>query len=502
MESQELDRKPSNPRRKPQTIRQLVSQGEWAWLVKRLQRRLDPVLAPLNEVSSHARDTAVHAYWDWRKTTNRLPFDSAAAFSLGPTAKVGERPKNVVWVMLDALRQDIFEEYLRRGGLADLVDNGVYFPRAFAQGSWTYPSVFSFLTGLYPFNCSVSRLTHTDGVPGSTCADFDDTCPTIFSLLRDHDYQVASILDGWGFTVRTTARLEHREDTYFEENWGWICGQSRRYLSLAELREASRSYIERASKEGPFVLFVRSLYTHSPYRGIFKSADYVTHLSRQRSVARLVEGFIRGLRHFENEYLRPLLETLKRAGKMDDTIIVINSDHGDMFWNVEDDLRAGYLDEEMWRHQLEPYNALIKVPLLITGARMKGVYPHRFRLLDLVPTLLEELGIEYAPVQFDGVSVRRVAPRPLYADAAGVGFGGIAFQAEGQKLLMSHRLGAVSYDITEDQYERLDLRRAAGLGVNSFMEFLEQTSRYSQVELDQDDSEVLMRRLQMLGYIE
>ncbi|MCZ7570649.1 MAG: sulfatase-like hydrolase/transferase [Ardenticatenaceae bacterium] len=500
MERHELAEKPSNPKLKK--IQQPVRQAKWARVARRLQRRLDPVLAPLYEVSSHARDTAVHAYWDWRKTTNRLPFDRAAGFSVGPTPKGGERPKNVVWVMLDALRQDIFEEYLRRGGLADLVDEGVYFSRAFAQGSWTYPSVFSFLTGRYPFNCGVSRLTDTDGVPGSVCADFDDTCPTIFRLLRDHDYRVGSILDGWGFTVRTTAGLEHREDRYFEENWGWICGQSRRYLSLDELREASLAYIESAGRQSPFVLFVRSLYTHSPYRGIFKSAEYVTNLSRERSVVRLMEGFIRGLRRFEGDYLRPMLEVLEQAGKRDDTIIVINSDHGDMFWNVEDDLRTGDLDEEMWRHQLEPYNALIKVPLLITGARMKGVYSQRFRLIDVVPTLLEELGIEYEPAQFDGVSVRRVEARPLYADSAGVGFGGVAFQAGGPKLLMSHRLGTVSYPITEDQYERLNLRRDAGIYVNEFTEFLEQASRSRHVEADQDDAEVLLRRLQMLGYIE
>jgi arylsulfatase A-like enzyme len=490
--------------RKLRLARQLFRRGNWSEFKRRLQRNLSPITEPLAELYRLGRDALITVYWRWRHRAGRVPYSVDTPFSLHPLSPVGEPRKNVIWIMLDALRQDIFEEYLKRGGLSDLAEEGAYFPHAFAQGSWTYPSVFSFLTGRYPFNCGVSRIVSEDDKLVSVCADFDDSCPTVFSVLRQRGYQVASILDGWGFTVRTTAGQEHREDRYFEENWGWIYGQGRRYLSLAELRDTTISYVDGAAQQDPFMLFVRSLYTHSPYRGIFSSPEYVTSLSRRGWQFRLVEGFIRGLQQFETIYLKPLLESLSEAGQLNNTILILCSDHGDMFWNVEDDLRKNRVneDEEMWRHQLEPYNALIKVPLFIWGAHMHGNYNHRFRLVDVVPTLFQELGVEHDPVQWDGIPAHRIEPRPLYADSAGYGYGGVAFQHEGAKLLMSRRLGAASYNITDNEYERLALRQEAGDGTNEFLDFVQRTSRHADRAIEVgDNEEALLRRLEALGYL-
>jgi arylsulfatase A-like enzyme len=407
----------------------------------------------------------------------------------------------VVWLVLDALRQDIVGEYVRRGGFADLLRNGAYFSRAFAQGSWTYPSFFSFLTARYPFNCGVSKLLYEDGRLQSVCSDFDEACPTLFSILRQSGYRVASILDGWGVTIRTTAGQEHREDRYFEQNWGWVFGQGRRFLTLGEQREAILGYVNDSRPTSPFFLFVRSLYTHSPYRGIFKDSAYVTRMSQQNWRFRLVEGFIRGLKRFEDECLKPLLESLAGTNRLENTIIILCSDHGDMFWNVEADLRASTPDEEAWRHQLEPYNALVKVPLLISGANMTGVCPQRLRLMDIVPTLLDELQIAYDAEQFDGVSLRRTTDRVLYADSAGQGSGGVAYQAEGPKILMSGRLGTVQYDLTNDDYEQLQLRSNAAHRVSEVREFVARSDRGSGVITSGSD-DALMRRLRALGYVD
>lgn len=493
-------------KRKSDRAWQLVRQGKWSELAQRVRHNSEPIIESVAEIYRLSRDAATNIYWRQRSRTGRMAFNIEVPFSIDPTPAIEVKRKNVIWIMLDALRQDIFDEYLKRGGLADLATNSTYIPRAFAQGSWTYPSVFSFLTGRYPFNCGVSRIVPGNDKLVSVCADFDDSCPTLFSVLREQGYQVASILDGWGFTIRTTAGQAHREDKYFEETWGWIYGQGRRHLSLTELRDASLSFIQNADPARPFILFVRSLYTHSPYRGIFRSPEYVTSLSQKGWKFRIVEGFIKGLQLFESVYLKPLLTALTEVGQRDNTIIVLCSDHGDMFWNVEDDLRQDKLneDDEIWRHQLEPYNALIKVPLLISGARMQGVYSQPFRLMDVAPTLLEELGIKYDTSQWDGIALHRNETRPVYADSAGYGYGGVAFQSEEQKLLMSHRLGAVSYDLSYDEYENLSLRRDANGSVDELTRFVKQASRRSDsiTESDNSDEEVLMRRLEALGYIE
>ena len=469
---------------------------------RKASRKLAPVLVPLSEAYNLGRAAINHLYWRWRRSSGRIPFDMAAPFALEPASTAGLPKKNVIWVMLDALRQDIFEEFLRRGGLSDYFDRGAYFPRAFSQGSWTYPSIFSFLTGVFPFNSGTTKLVREDENLYSLCDDFDGNCPTVFSILRDNGYKVGSILDGWGLTVRKTAGQAHREDRYFEENWGWFYGQGRRFLTLDELSSVSRDYILESAAQGPFMLFVRSMYTHSPYRGLFNSAKYVNGLSRRRWAFRLMDGFIRGLQHFEAAYFKPLLAALREAGQLDNTLIIICSDHGDMFWNVEDDLRSEVVNDEVWRHQLEPYNALIKVPLFIWGGQMKGVYPDRFRLVDVLPTLIEELGIDYDTSSFDGISVRRTAPRPLYADSAGYGHSAVSFQDTGAKLLISKRLGKVAYKITEDEYEQLDLRIEADNRLEKLEEFLEQVNRYPLIETAPESDDALTRRLRALGYID
>lgn len=49
--------------------------------------------------------------------------------------------------MFDSMRYDILNQVVQEGGLSYLLDQGLVFTQAFAQGSWTYPSVFSFITG-------------------------------------------------------------------------------------------------------------------------------------------------------------------------------------------------------------------------------------------------------------------------------------------------------------------------------------------------------------------
>jgi arylsulfatase A-like enzyme len=87
------------------------------------------------------------------------------------------------------------------------------------------------------------------------------------------------------------------------------------------------------------------------------------------------------------------METL---GVLDDSIVVINSDHGETIY-----------DHECWFDHHGTYDNVLHVPLIIrypekvpAGARLSGYSRHQ----DLVPTLLELAGIE-SPIAFDGKSL-------------------------------------------------------------------------------------------------
>jgi phosphoglycerol transferase MdoB-like AlkP superfamily enzyme len=302
--------------------------------------------------------------------------------------------------------------------------------------------------------------------------------------------------------MRETAGQRHREARYFEQHWGWSAlGRGKRFSSLTEIREATISAIESPEPITPFFLLIRSLYTHSPYRGIFDDPDYVIKLSRRGWVSRLVGGFQRGLERWENEFLNPVLRVLDDRGQIDNTIIMIMSDHGEMLWDLEEDLRDSSESDELWRHQLEPYNALIRVPLLIWGTGLRGTYPGVFRLVDVAPTLLDILGLEPDHDAYDGVSLFRPAERPIYADSAGYGYGGVALYTADGKYLISERLGNSLYKIDLTEYESLN-RRERALDGDPVRAFVTRHGRFPDLIKEDENDSALVNRLRALGYVQ
>jgi arylsulfatase A-like enzyme len=418
--------------------------------------------------------------------------------------------KNVVWFMLDSLRYDVMQGYLNRGGLTNLRKRGLSFTNAYANGSWTYPSMLSFLSGLYPFNIGASRIVEKDGIPLSECDDFDPDIPTIFDRLRDHGYDVRSFLDGWEIMARGTADQQFQE-SYFPERWGQRFPTHEYKTSPRQLYKLARPHLNQLASQGsPFLLFFRSLSTHfkTGYNGFFKNLEEIEHLCRSGFDAEVYNRLVESLATVEDGLITPVIRQLESLGQMDNTIVIIHSDHGDMLWNLESDLqensKVGRWNMAAWTHNIEPYQALIKVPLLISGAGLEGIHSNRFRLIDLVPTLLDLVGISYDPTAFDGSSLRANEDRStLYADSANYSeLGGVSFQTDGRKLICSRRLGSATYPVDDRAFETQDSRCLdASDVVHNLRQFVKDSSRRKPAEADLDHEQILIDRLRGLGYL-
>jgi len=60
---------------------------------------------------------------------------------------------NILFIVLDTCRFDVFDEAMRKGKLPhlrELIDDSIYYTNAISPSSWTTPSHVSFFTGLYP----------------------------------------------------------------------------------------------------------------------------------------------------------------------------------------------------------------------------------------------------------------------------------------------------------------------------------------------------------------
>lgn len=421
----------------------------------------------------------------------------------------GAQGKNVLWFLLDSLRPDVFETWWARGGGRPLHAEALFFQKTYAQGSWTYPSVFSFLSGLYPFNTGTSTISRENGVAVSHIGDFDRNLVTIFDLLREQGYNVLSYNEYWNVTLSRTARQGFPGD-YFAERWGQYNPGKTLHRVPDEVAGTILSRIREAvSQEKPFFHYARLLFTHykSGYGGQFTDFKEVIDLILRGREQEILERMVRNLFAFEDVLLRPLLEMLQSAGVLENTVIILMSDHGDTLWDVEPDMRRAYEAGEwhtgIWNHCIEPYHALMRVPLLVWGVGPRGVWTEPFCLIDLVPSILEWMEIPYRADRFDGIAFGEPGSRPIYCDSSNYHkLGGVALVEGDTKYFGSRRLGAVCYDDALDKPERIENRCQDPEATRKILDVVQRHQRVEQrPPLLNEEQEILEQRLRDLGYI-
>ena len=303
---------------------------------------------------------------------------------------------NVLLVVLDAARRDAFEPYGAEAGstptIAQLAARGRALPEVYATGCWTVPSHASFFTGLMPRHAGLSRVQS----PGAAR-------PAIESLREQF---LPEVLRGAGYsTLAVSANLwlsrSSGFDLGFEEFISVDTGRHGQ-LGRASLRQRARWIAEavrgrvddglRAAEDRindwivqprsrPFFCFANVIECHSPYLpprpyGEGSTLDRVRAAGDARryyhleaiwracvggyevpdSTIERMRRFYRGSIRYMDDWLGRLLERLDGTGRLDETLVVVISDHGENFGE------GGLL-----AHGLSLDNRLIHVPLVVAG---------------------------------------------------------------------------------------------------------------------------------------
>ena len=324
--------------------------------------------------------------------------------------------KRVVFVLVDTLRYDHFGRAGDPRGLTPrldaLAEEGAWFPRALAAASWTRPSLASIFTGLHPGAHGVED--GHDALPPEL-----PTIPQLLSAAGMTCLAVSANANGgpaFGFDRgfdRFRVPLERRG---YPDDFAKIPGDVVVAKGLELLAEVG--------DQESFFLFLHLLDPHDPYLehpgllntpepdGRFQGArqdlrrmdaedpSAVTEQDRDR-VRWLYSGEVR----FADECIGRLLDALAARGWLEDTLVVITSDHGEELWNHG---RRGH------GHSL--YQELVHVPMILRyppalglGGRSVASMAHH---VDLMPTILNYCGV---PVP-EGLPGRDL--RPAVADAA------------------------------------------------------------------------------------
>lgn len=175
------------------------------------------------------------------------------------------------------------------------------------------------------------------------------------------------------------------------------------------------------------------------------------------------------LRYLDDEVAR-LLEGLRRAGRLDDTLVVVTADHGEELWDhAAEEAADPARVREIWGvgHGHTMYEELLHVPLVLRGpgfreGRRSGCAA---TLLDLFPTALASLGLPPSPAARGADLFASLASeaagdcgeRPLFASQPAYGRERRAVRVGRWKRIETTGAPPLLFDLESDPAERHDL---------------------------------------------
>ena len=317
------------------------------------------------------------------------------------SAGLSSRP-NVVWILLDACRAQNLSCYgydrQTTPNLDALAARGVVFDQAFSQSNWTARSVPSYMTGKY---FAVSCLDLGGRVENVRVPPEDEKL--LPGILRGNDYYTALFSAHLSF-IRPGCRLWND----FDEAHLIEIANPRQKRYKPDFDDINRQVIPwlEQNTRSPFFLYVHSLDTHFPHTLSAPDDQWVdpaydasqideTRTNSQTLVRRdgkpftdADKAYFRALYdgglHYADRQVGVLMDALRANGQLDNTIIVVSSDHGE---NLGEDgqsfehTHGGSADE------------VFHVPLIMAGPGIpNGVrVKHLVQNVDIVPTLIDLL---------------------------------------------------------------------------------------------------------------
>ncbi|MDJ0765900.1 MAG: sulfatase [Myxococcota bacterium] len=373
---------------------------------------------------------------------------------------------NIALVLIDTLRADRLSSYnpntrVRTPYLDRLSTEAVVFERALVPENWTKPSVASLLSGVYP---------STHGTK-----DDRDKLPDSVRLIQEH-------LRELGFATAGFVANGYVSDRFgFERGWDtWTNyvreGKPNRAQFVVDDAIAWLNKTRPAGK--PFFLYVHtidphvpyippkrywSMYDSGPYRGPVTPTQTAKLLERvktgkltlsDRDKIRL-EALYDGEISYHDDHLVRLHQALEAHGLLDNTLIIVTSDHGEEFFEHG---RVGH------GHSL--YEELLHVPLMVrvpgNGTDGAARTAEEVSLVDVYGTICELLGIE-VPAGLEGQSLVPLlegGKRRTYPGAAFSEFmAGQRAARLGRYKIIYKGTRPLLYDLKEDPRESQDLSK-------------------------------------------
>jgi arylsulfatase A-like enzyme len=318
-------------------------------------------------------------------------------------------PRNVLVIVLDTVRTDRIGAWGNERGLTPNIDalavQSTLFAHAYSNAGWTLPAHASLFTGQYPVSHRATQETLALGID----------LPTLAEVFANNGWSTfGASANGVVSEANGLARGFQRFDETFRSE------TAARFDTSPHPNEGALVDFLDKNHDQPWFAFLNFIEAHLPYRPPQAFIDRVVDTERfspeQVAIAagakmrdhylaaddlppdlvellnQLYDAEIAAL----DEFIGHLLQTLADRNALDNTVLVVTSDHGENLG-----------EHGHFSHVFDLHNTLVSVPLLIQIPGIEpGVRQDPVQLLDLFETLLNLNAID-----FDG----RTDGRDLFA---------------------------------------------------------------------------------------
>ena len=349
----------------------------------------------------------------------------ASASLLPACSAEPERPRNVIFVLVDTLRADHLGAYGYARETSPNLDafarRSVFFRDARSQAPCTFPSVNSILTSRYPA-AFLGQPNQAMGIP--------ERIPSLAEILRLRGYRTVAVSSS--AVVRNTPSQHNpgagfgRGFEVFLEDCVW------KAAACVNRQVLAPQVLDRSRDDRPLFLYIHYLDPHGPYnppqgypRRFAKGHPEKPFIRNGNpnpigdmlykggpdpgvtpaDLQHLIDLYDDEIAYFDAQWAH-FLRALEEGGWLDDSIVVFASDHGEAF-----------LEHDHIKHCRTVFDNEVRVPLVfhIPGVEARTV-EQPVQNLDIVPTLLDYLGLPAVGLTLEGESLRPLIDKGTAGD--------------------------------------------------------------------------------------
>jgi len=306
----------------------------------------------------------------------------------------GGRPPNVFFILVDTLRADALGCYGQTYGLTPHLDRlareGVLFENMIAQSPHTETSVPSILLGVYPHEHGRMYLHSRHNAANPTylgSRSLKSEFPTLAERFQQAGYLTYGFYNNILLAPRDGFHRGFYEYTDYAIGMGLSDPWGRIALPTAQtgVQEAV-AFLQHVPKQVPLFMFLHILDPHNPYTppGEFNLRIKPPGLPLDQAAYLSETAYV-------DEQIGRLVDTFQRLGLLQDSLLLVTSDHGEEFINPYG---------RPIGHGRTLFHSTLHVPFLCVGPSRipagKRV-SNRVESVDILPTLLELAGLSRDP---------------------------------------------------------------------------------------------------------